>query len=123
MKGNGRPIRLMEKECFLMEKVISMMESGNLIRLMGMEYIYIIMDQNIQDTGRTIFRVEKARKYGMIILFMKGVIWMARNVEKGNSCGMISHVMKENGEIIKSTDMYILFIIISICIFIYEGVY
>lgn len=53
---------------------IYMMENGLMIKLKDMEYIFILMDQNIMVNGKKINRMGKAWKLGKMALPIKEII-------------------------------------------------
>jgi hypothetical protein len=60
MKEIGSIIKLMEKASSGTQMVIFMRETGLMIKQMGMENIFMSMELNTKDIGRTIYRMALA---------------------------------------------------------------
>ena len=64
MKVNGVSTKLKDKELFGMLKVMFIGENSKMIWLMVMENILILMDLNIKESSRTMFKKGMEKKNG-----------------------------------------------------------
>lgn len=80
--------------------VIYFRVSGRTIRLMDMEFIIIKMGQDIRASGKMIFRMEKDRKLGWIIVNMREIIKWDKKTVKGNIPGAMVRGIRGIGLII-----------------------
>ena len=74
MKDNGKIIKLKEKVRFGMQKVMFMMENFKMIKQMDMEYIHMLMDQDMKDFGKMIYRKVTVVKFGVMELNIQELI-------------------------------------------------
>ena len=102
MKVNGKITGHMGKASSFMWMGIFMKATGSMIRLMGMESIYMLMGQGTKVNGRMTCNMEGVRKHGLMGLFMKDSTTKARNMDSESIAGMMDHAMKENGMRIRS---------------------
>ena len=73
-----------------------MMESGEMIKLMGMEYILTPMARNMREIGKKISKMEKERNPGRMGHLMKENISRVKNVEMEFLNGWMVVNMMEN---------------------------
>ncbi len=70
-KVNGKITKHPVKEYSIMLVVINMMAIGNRIKLLDMEFILMLMVQNIKDNGLKIINTVKAFKLGLMRVVIK----------------------------------------------------
>lgn len=62
----------------------------------ALEFIFIMMAQNIKDNGNKTNSTEGENKYGLIMLFIKDNISLGKKMELGISNGQMVHNILEN---------------------------
>ena len=101
MRDYGKIIELMEKASSLILMETFMMVNGSTTRLMGMEFITILMELCMRVDGETIFSMERAKNHGLINLYTRGSIWQERSMEQVSIAGTTALSIMENGTKIK----------------------
>ena len=71
MKVSGNIVKLLVKADLFMLMEMFMTEIGKMIKLMGLEYIHILMEQGMKANGRKINNMEKVLKRGTMELLIK----------------------------------------------------
>jgi hypothetical protein len=79
---------------------MSMRVNGLMIKLMDMEFIVIMMVQNMKVIGLMINRKVKEKKFGLMVLSILETIMMGKSVEMEDLFGQMDQCMKVNLEII-----------------------
>lgn len=74
--------------------------NGLMIKLMDMEFIVIMMVQNMKVIGLMINRKVKEKKFGLMVLSILETIMMGKSVEMEDLFGQMDQCMKVNLEII-----------------------
>jgi hypothetical protein len=101
MKDTGKTIKHTEKESsgILMEMYLT--GNGVMTKLMGTEFIHMLMEQSTKENGKMTYNVEEGWKFGLMDLNMKECTKTDRNMVKENIFGLIIPVMKGTGLKIK----------------------
>ena len=76
-----------------------------MIKHMGKVHIHIKMAQFMLDNGNLIYKMGLEYKLGLIVQNIKGNIFRGKNMERGNIFGLINHNIKDNGFKIKYKEM------------------
>ena len=97
----------MEKGNFSMLGGIFLRVNGQTTKQMDMEYIYILMVQNIKDHGKIIYSMGLANNNGKMDLNILEIIYKVKNMEKENINGLLNQYLKVNGFKITLMAMYI----------------
>ena len=71
----------MEKEDSSTLMVMSMMANGSMIKLMGLEFIAILMEQNMKVTGKRTNNTETVLKLGLMVQNMKDNMSKVKNMD------------------------------------------
>ena len=71
MKVSGNIVKLLVKADLFMLMGMFMTEIGKMIKLMGLEYIHILMEQGMKANGRKTNNMEKVLKRGTMELLIK----------------------------------------------------
>ena len=80
-KDNGRMVERKGMASCIMEMAIFTKVSGQMIKLMDMEYILMQMEQNILESGKTTSNTVKDMRHGLMEPFTKVSTAMGRNTE------------------------------------------
>ncbi len=78
-----------------------MKETGKTIRLLDMEPIFILMEQNMKASGKTIINMEKAFKLGLMEVSMMAITHKGRRVDRENIHGEMEAIISVHGRIIR----------------------
>lgn len=78
-----------------------MKEIGKTIRLLDMELIFILMEQNMKANGRTIISTEKVFRLGLMEVSMMVIIPKGKRVDRENTHGEMEVIISAHGRIIK----------------------
>ena len=76
-----------------------------MIKHMGKVHIHIKMAQFMLDNGNLIYKMGLEYKLGLIVQNIKGNIFRGKNMERGNIFGLINHNMMDNGLKIEFKEM------------------
>jgi hypothetical protein len=79
--------------------VILTKEIGSMIKLMGMVFIKIKMDQYIKEIGKMIFKRVLVFKVGQTVVIIKEITYKEKKLEKENMSGLMEAFMMECGKI------------------------
>lgn len=78
-----------------------MKEIGKTIRLLDMELIFILMEQNMKVNGKTIINMEKVFKLGLMEVSMMVIIPKGKRVDRENTHGEMGVIISVHGRIIR----------------------
>ena len=67
-KDNGQTIKLMAMEYFFILKGINIVVNGKMEKHLAMEYLNKIMEQNMKVIGKRIYKMDKEKKFVCIII-------------------------------------------------------
>ena len=84
---------------------IFMKEIGLMIRLMALGFIFTSMEPVMKAHGETTYSMDKVKKLGLMVLFMKGNIKWERSMGMECIIGMMAQDTKENGWKIRLKDL------------------
>jgi hypothetical protein len=104
MRGTGWGISQMVWGSYYILMVPTTRESGEIRRLTGMECTSRRVVPCTRESGGTICRRVKDRRYGPIVLVMKGSICRGRNMDREPIIGKMAHNIRETGIIIRSVE-------------------
>lgn len=76
-----------------------------MIKLMVMEFIYILMEHDMKGNGKMIYNMGMEKKYGPIILLMRVITMKVKSKEKEDMFGRMEVFMMEIGLIIELKEM------------------
>ena len=82
--------------------VMYMMETGQMIKLQVLEFIIIIMEQNMKVNGQMIFNMEKVYKLGLMVVNIRDGITQEKKMVKESMFGKMEVIIVVIGQIIKS---------------------
>ena len=88
MKESGR----MEKSLviyFIIQKVIYIKDFGKMIKQLGMEFIFQLMELNMKGSGSMILKMDMEMKYRMLDVNIKEIIKKGKKMEKENIHGLM----------------------------------
>jgi hypothetical protein len=80
---------------------IFMKEIGKTIRLLDMELIFILMEQNMKVNGKTIINTEKVFRLGLMEVSMMVIIPKGKRVDRENTHGEMEVIILAHGKIIR----------------------
>lgn len=95
-------IKPMGKGDLFMEMGMSTLEIGLKTRHMALEYIHILMELPIQESGAMISKMAMEFKPGLTRPAMKAVIKKGKSKGKASSCGLMAPISKGTSKIITS---------------------
>lgn len=78
-----------------------MKEIGKTIRLLDMELIFILMEQNMKVNGKTIINTEKVFRLGLMEVSMMVIIPKGKRVDRENTHGEMEVIISAHGRIIR----------------------
>lgn len=78
-----------------------MKENGNTIRHGDMEFMYIVMERDMEVCGIRICRKGVEKKLGQMVQLFQEFIVKERNMVLENIIGQMEQAMRENGKIMK----------------------
>ena len=81
--------------------VIYMMETGQMIKLQVLEFIIIIMGQNMKVNGQMIFNMEKVYKPGLMVVNIRDGITQEKKMVKESMFGKMEVTIVVIGQTIK----------------------
>ena len=73
-----------------------MKENGKMIKLMDMENIIIKMEPNIKVNGKKINNKDLVKNHGQMVLIIRGIMRMEKNMEKDYYNLLRDHFMMES---------------------------
>mgnify|MGYP003611215238 CR=1 FL=1 len=73
-----------------------MKENGKMIKLMDMENIIIKMEPNIKVNGKKINNKDLVKNHGQMVLIIRGIMRMEKNMEKDYFNLLRDHFMMES---------------------------
>lgn len=93
-----------EKEGSFWQMEMYMKVNGRKTRHMDLVFITMLMEQSTRVSGSTTSRKASGRKNGLINQSLQGSIKMGKNMESGNSFGLMVLLMKESGTKTRCTE-------------------
>lgn len=78
-----------------------MKEIGKTIRLLDMELIFILMEQNMKVNGKMIINMEKVFRLGLMEVSMMVIIPKGKRVDRENTHGEMEVIISAHGRIIR----------------------
>ena len=117
MKDSGKIIKLMVKVRFIMLMEIFLKGNGKMIKLMEEECINMLMVQNMKEIGKMIYKKDQAQRFGLMDHNTKGNTVKDKSMGTESMSGMMDQLMKDNGLTIKLMEQYLFFITLNTLIF------
>ena len=77
---NGEKIRHKGKANLFMWMVIFIMDFGQMIKLMDMEFINMLMELNMKENGRMTYNMEEVLKLGLMDLNMMEIMHLVESM-------------------------------------------
>ena len=76
-----------------MSMAITMMGNGLMIRLRGLEFLYMQMERVMRGSGSMIFSMEKGSKSGLMVGILMGTMRWGRRKGTASLCGLMGQFL------------------------------